>query len=280
MRIRRPVFCCLILLLAVAGPARSQNAAAPNCRLYVPEPAVLREDLLTDLERRAAAALQAIQHADDSRELEEQRGPLREKLRASLGLDRLPAADGAQAVTTGVIERDGYRVEKLVIPTLPGLWAPAHLYLPVALDGPAPGVLLAAGRWPEQGKAEPDAQAFGINMARQGFVALVYDPLGFGERAEAPGDHDRPDLLMVGVPQMGIVHYELRRALDYLESREEVDGERIGVTGADGGGLGRVAAGCARRARPRRRNRGRGDRSARTHPHSHLLSKMLSSLEN
>lgn len=203
--------------------------------LPVPEPAELREGLLASLERRAVDALQAIQHADDSRELEEQREPLREKLRASLGLDRLPAADGAQAVATGVIERDGYRLEKLVMPTLPGLWAPAHLYLPAALDGPAPGLLLAAGHWPDQGKAEPDAQAFGINMARQGFIVLVYDPLGFGERAEAPGDHDRTDLLMVGVPQQGIAQYEMSRALDYLESRAEVDRERIGVTGADGG---------------------------------------------
>ncbi len=104
------------------------------------------------------------------------------------------------------------------------------------LDAPAPAVLLAAGRWPVDGKAHPDAQAFGINMARHGFAVLVYDPLGFGERADSPGDHNRVDFLMVGVPPQGVVQYELRRALDYLESRQEIDRDRIGVTGADSGG--------------------------------------------
>ncbi len=72
---------------------------------HVPEPAVVREDLLANLESRAVAALGAIQHADNRRDLEEQRGPLREKLRIALGFDRWPVADGAEAVTTGVLER-------------------------------------------------------------------------------------------------------------------------------------------------------------------------------
>lgn len=228
---------CGLLLLAAAGTVHGQVRVYPDCmHQMVPEPAALRENLLADLERRAVAALQAIQRADDRRELEEQRAPLREKLRASLGLDRLPPADGAEAVTTGVLERQGYRIEKLLIPTLTGLWAPAHLYLPAVLEGPAPAVLLAAGNWPDEGKSHPDAQAFGINLARRGLVALAYDPFGFGERADSPGDHNRTDLLMVGIPPQGIVQFELSRALDYLESRAEVDPERIGVTGADGGG--------------------------------------------
>jgi len=264
-----------LLLLATVGMAHGQVQAYPDCpMLPVPEPAVLRENLLADLERRTVAALGAIQHADDRRELEEQRGPLREELHASLRLDRFPPADAADALTTGVLEREGYRVEKLVIPTLPGLWAPAHLYLPATLDEPAPAVLLAAGQWPEEGKAHPDAQAFGINMARQGFAVLVYDPLGFGERSEAPGDHSRADLLMVGIPPQGVVQYELRRSLDYLEApgcpprthrRHWRRGRQLGC----------VTPGGARRSYPRRRHHRRDDRPARAHPHTRAAQQRM-----
>src|SRR5688572_23120228 len=43
-------------------------------------------------------------------------------------------------------------------------------------------------------------------------------------------------LLPVGLPLSGLQVYENIRAVDYLQSRPEVDPQRIGITGASGGG--------------------------------------------
>ena len=85
-----------------------------------------------------------------------------------------------QALTT--IERDGYRIEKIIYETRPRLFVPANLYRPAG-DGPFPAVIFPPGHG-EAGKAYPDYQKFCIQMARSGFVALVWGPASQGERVQ------------------------------------------------------------------------------------------------
>jgi dienelactone hydrolase len=73
-------------------------------------------------------------------------------------------------------------------------------------------------------------------MARLGFVVLTWDPFGQGERGVSSRDHRRVESLLVGVAQQGIAEYETQCALRYLLSRPDVDPQRIGITGASGGG--------------------------------------------
>ena len=152
---------------------------------------------------------------------------------ASDGCPGLPPC-GRRVV--GTLRRDGYRIEKIVYETLPGVLVPAHLYVPEGLDRPAPAVLFYPGHWWPDSKARPDFQAFCINMARLGFVVLSFDPFGQGERGVSSRDHRRTEALLVGVAQQGFAEYETRCALEYLLSRPEVDPQRIGITGASGGG--------------------------------------------
>jgi dienelactone hydrolase len=137
---------------------------------------------------------------------------------------------------TGTIERDGYRIEKVVYQSLPGALVAAHLYVPARLRRPAPAILFYVGHWSADSKARPDFQAFCINMARLGFVVLNFDPFGQGERGMSSRDHRRTEGLLVGVSQQGFAEYETQCALAYLLSRKEVDPKRIGMTGASGGG--------------------------------------------
>ena len=74
-------------------------------------------------------------------------------------------------------------VEKLLVETQPGFWATANLYVPARATSRAPGILNAVGHW-EHSKAQDVEQARCIGQARKGYVTLIWDPLGQGERAQ------------------------------------------------------------------------------------------------
>jgi hypothetical protein len=165
----------------------------------------------------------------------------RQRLLEALGLAPLPArTTGSEARLIGRLERDDYVVERLVFEPRPHFLMPMHLYLPRRGDVPAPAVLYSPGHWMIHGKTEPDIQACCIGLAKLGFVVLVFDPIGQGERGASFEDHARRDLLLLGQSQEGLMAWESMRAIDYLLSRPEVDGNRIGMTGASGGGLNTV----------------------------------------
>jgi dienelactone hydrolase len=192
--------------------------------------------MLDNLERRAREALAAIPRSRTARDADRRREPLRRQLEWSLGVGRLPWPPALHSRVVGIVQRDGYRIEKVVYESLPGSQVPAHLYVPEGLDGPAPAILFYPGHWWPDSKSRPDFQALSINMARLGFVVLSFDPFGQGERGVSSRDHRRTEALLVGIAQQGFAEYETRCALEYLLTRREVDPARVGMTGASGGG--------------------------------------------
>jgi cephalosporin-C deacetylase-like acetyl esterase len=155
------------------------------------------------------------------------------------------------ARVTGVLERPGYRVEKLLFDSLPGFHVTANLYVPTDRSGPFPAVLGTAGHSP-LGKAAAVYQRAWISLVRRGYVVLAYDPPGQGERIEYfDPEMLRPRLrpggveehIMAGLQCLLVGHSIARyfvwdgiRAFDYLTTRPEVDPGRIGVAGNSGGG--------------------------------------------
>lgn len=155
------------------------------------------------------------------------------------------------ARVTGVLERPGYRVEKLVFDSLPGFHVTANLYVPTGRPGPFPAVLGTAGH-SQLGKAAAVYQRAWISLVRRGYVVLAYDPPGQGERIEYfDPEMQRPRLrpggvdehIMAGLQCLLVGHSIARyfvwdgiRAFDYLTTRAEVDPKRIGVAGNSGGG--------------------------------------------
>ncbi|QNI35782.1 alpha/beta hydrolase family protein [Edaphobacter albus] len=148
----------------------------------------------------------------------------------------------------GSIDRGIYRIEKIIFESRPGIYVTAHLYLP-SIQGPHPGILAPLGHTTE-GKSYRSYQHCFQNLARQGFVVIAYDPFGQGERrqyldrdSKRPRFDVVPEHLQTGRPMVLFgssfaLHrvWDGIRALDYLVSRSEVDGERIGCTGHSGGG--------------------------------------------
>jgi len=170
-------------------------------------------------------------------ELEARRSPLQMRLRHSLGLDPWPEKKPLNAQVVGELPRAGYKIEKLVYAAWAGLPISAHLYIPEDRDQPCPGLVYACGHWMEAGKLALPIQSFCAAAATMGIVTLVYDPIGQGERLVSWREHGHLDALLVGQCQLGFMVWESIRALDYLLSRPEVDPNRIGMTGASGGGL-------------------------------------------
>ena len=164
---------------------------------------------------------------------------LREKLSLALGLTT-PLAQDLKPRLEGTIQADGFRIEKVTFQTFPGVRMPGLLYLPQK-PGKYPAVLNVHGHW-KGAKQDPVLQARCAALARAGLVALAVDALGAGERGvgrplgEYHGAMTGAGLLPVGLPLCGAQMLENTQALNYLQSRPEVDAENLGVTGASGGG--------------------------------------------
>jgi dienelactone hydrolase len=150
---------------------------------------------------------------------------------------------------TGVVERDAYRIEKVIFESRPKFFVTGNLYLPKGVSFPAPAVLGVCGH-SDNGKAYPQYQSFSQALARQGYVVLIFDPIGQGERLQLPDEQLR-SRLHAGTAEHGMVGnqqflvgeffgtwrtWDGIRALDYLLSRPEVDPKHVGVTGSSGGG--------------------------------------------
>ncbi len=172
---------------------------------------------------------------------------VRELIRESFG--PMPERTPLEPQITGVLKRDGYRVEKLVYSSRPGFLVTANLYVPEGRTGRMPGVVGTCGH-SSNGKAAAAYQSFAQGLARQGYVCLIYDPLGQGERLQYIDDMLRSTVgagvrehLLAGNQQFLVGEFlgtwrawDGIRALDYLLEREEVDPEHVGVTGNSGGG--------------------------------------------
>jgi len=197
---------------------------------------------------RQAAELRAGDRAPATlAEWQKQRAALRQRLEEAWG--GFPAAPcPLDPRIVGTLEREGYRVEKVLLQTRPGIRMTANAYVP-AKPGKLPAVLVVHGHW-RGAKQDPVVQSRSIGLAKLGFFVLTVDAFGAGERGlgkalgEYHGEMVAATLWPVGLPLSGLQVYENMRAVDYLLTRPEVDAARLGVTGASGGGNQTMYAGA------------------------------------
>lgn len=154
------------------------------------------------------------------------------------------------ARTTGTVEADGFRIEKIIFESRPHNYVTANLYLPDQISEPRGAVLFLCGHH-QDAKHAAEYQMVCQQLVHAGLVVLAQDPIGQGERfsyyeASLKGttigwgtaEHEYTGLQCWPLGD-GIARYFLHdamRGIDYLQSRPEVDGRRIGVTGNSGGG--------------------------------------------
>lgn len=149
----------------------------------------------------------------------------------------------------GTLEREGYKIEKIVFQSRPDVWVTSTAYVPTLKDSKkVPAVLVVHGHW-AGARRDPVVQARCLGLVKLGFFVLAVDAFGAGERFTKPargtyhGALYGSTLWPSGHSLLGMQVYDNRRAVDYLLSRKEVNG-KFGITGASGGGNQSMNAGA------------------------------------
>lgn len=256
-----PAVCLLLLVTVSAAPA------ADDLSILTPGPGepppgqmlekYLRQQAFAAIDRRTAA-FEDLQSQAECREWQAARREF--SLRQIGGLpERTPLNPKVVARLTG----EGYRVENVMFESRPDFHVSANVYLPLT-PGPWPGVIVPCGH-SHTGKAAGGYQRICILLARHGMAAMCYDPIGQGERYQMldltqerthfdraphipvphPNVHclctDEHTMMGLGCILLGsnVAQYRIwdgMRAIDYLQSRDDIIAEKIGCTGNSGGG--------------------------------------------
>lgn len=199
-----------------------------------------RADLI-DYRLRTEARLKFSLHQlpNDLSAWETKKKELREQIIEASGLT-VDHALPLDMQVTATLNMDGYTIQNIYFQTLPGVYATANLFVPEG-EGPFPAVVGMHGHWPE-GKLAERVQAVGHTLAKNGYVCISIDAFGAGERTTTHGEFEYhganlgASLLNIGESLLGIQVADNMRTVDLLLSLPYVDPERIGATGASGGG--------------------------------------------
>ena len=172
-------------------------------------------------------------------EWEQRAAAIRRHILVCAGLWPLPEKMPLKAQVFGRIEREDYTVEKVFFESLPGFFVCGNLYRPLG-EGSFPALACPHGHW-EHGRLENtelgSIAGRCINFARQGLVAFSYDMVGYNDsdqfvHREIGGRREA----LWGIGALSLQLWNSIRVVDFLASLEDVDAERIGCTGASGGG--------------------------------------------
>ncbi|WP_127584287.1 alpha/beta hydrolase family protein [Paenibacillus koleovorans] len=199
--------------------------------------------------------------AESEGQWREWRDTLRGKFAAQLGQFPEISAD-LQPVLLEEVPCDGYVRQRVEMTTWSGLVMPAYVLIPsgASRQNEAHPAIIACHGHGYGGKAVVGLQAdgrtpteapdyhnnFAIELVKRGFLVIVPELLGFGDRktaADAAGNASNSchtlstTLLHMGHTMAGHRVYEVIRAIDYLQTRPDVDPARIGIMGISGGGL-------------------------------------------
>lgn len=147
----------------------------------------------------------------------------------------------ASVASRGLLGRDGYHIERLVLGTAPGIAVPALAFVPETGPARKPALLYLHG----DGKSADAGEGGDIEaLARAGNLVLAPDLRGLGESrpATAAGGY-RPEwqtlqrALVVDRTLVGLQLEDALGAFELLAARDDVDAGRIGVVGKGVGGI-------------------------------------------
>jgi cephalosporin-C deacetylase-like acetyl esterase len=161
-----------------------------------------------------------------------------DETRDMLGLLPWPERTPLNPRITGTLDKGSYVVEKLAFESLPKIYVTGNLYVPNQRQGRAPAIVYVCGHAYSPFGDKAKYQRHGISFVRNGYVALILDSIQIAETfALHHGVYNQEmyEWYARGYTPAGVEVWNAMRAIDYLETRPEVDPERIGMTGRSGG---------------------------------------------
>jgi len=232
--------CVVVALLLLPGWLRTVSAEEAKPDTAAGD-ALLKKSFAAETARLQQRCLADIRSRKD---WQAQRDEYRRQLLEMLGLDPLPERTPLKAQITGTTEHEEFVVERLHFQSRPGLYVTGNLYRPREVKQPLPAILYVCGH----GRVKNNGISYGNKahyqhhggwFARNGYVCLMIDTLQLGEIEGIHHGTYRYNMWWWpgrGYTPAGVEAWNCVRAIDYLQSREEVDRQRIGVTGRSGGG--------------------------------------------
>lgn len=229
----------LVVSLSVFVCGGSFSAETELHRIFSDDSARVH-DLRCD-EARELRTFMEFDASDSLEEWESRATALRQRIRFILGLAPEPKRTPLNPRVSGRIERDGYSVEKVAFESWPGFLVTGNLYRPTGKHkiGGIPAIVSPHGHWAVGRMADDERGSVPgrcINFARQGYVIFSYDMVGYVDSCQLSHNYGGDLEAMWGLSLMAVQTWNSIRAIDFVQTLPEVDPQKIGVTGASGGG--------------------------------------------
>ena len=167
------------------------------------------------------------------------------------GIGGLPETKTPLKAKAGPVVRcDGFTLQNILFESQPGVYVVGHLFLPDAAKfaPPYPCVMMPMGH-SDNGILNLRYATHAAMTARAGLAVFSWDPIGQGERrqidrrfesqfSECAREHSSLGARgwLVGWNFARFRIWDAIRAVDYVLTRREIDGKRLGVMGTSGGG--------------------------------------------
>ncbi len=244
---KKQILLSLLVSACFGLQAQSKLDVLPYWKMYQAKTPhtyhLLMEQAMEQLEARNSRVAQI----RSPRDWQSYRDNLRGRIQKSLGV--FPEKTPLNSRITSTVESDGITVENILYESLPGYYVSASLFRKKELAGrKLPVIVFCSGHSPN-GYRSGAYQTIMLNYAKKGFAVFAFDPVGQGERVQyrkadgkaAKGPtHDHSysgsTAFLLGESPAKYFIWDGIRAIDYLETRPDIDTGRIGIAGRSGGG--------------------------------------------
>ena len=179
-------------------------------------------------------------HFDTLESWEQRKEFLKDQIKIASGLYPYPEKCPLNPRVFDKKEYGDYFVSKFMIESYPGFYVTGNIFEPKGKKGPFPAILNPHGHW-DEGRNEIgedcSVPARCVNFAKMGIVAVNYDILGYQDsRQVSHGFGKTAENEKWAISGFGLQLWNSIRVLDFVEQMENINKDKIGCTGASGGG--------------------------------------------